>query len=286
MPPSTSRSDRSDSSASMAGCYLDGTCVLFEEQSLREVIDYRGPHGVRLVTNGVLDYRGIWTGMLGAGDASGGAVRHMSEEMDNVAFAGKHVLDIRFDQLPRNSSELFFVLSTPTRADISHFRNLHIVVRDMDNPGHEIATARTQVGENQSRAVVMACVSRDRDSRCWRLQTIGSTSQGNARDYRPVLALLRAIQERRHVKLPQWPYWKQEIPSKEGQQKAILLPRLKNPMTKRSNERLSIHSIGSTGSDFMLPKRWSCQPESEETPEYRSSSSSHSNELGRPFTVR
>ena len=29
---------------------------------LRELVDYRGPHGVRMVTNGVLDYRGVWMG--------------------------------------------------------------------------------------------------------------------------------------------------------------------------------------------------------------------------------
>eukprot|EP00439_Symbiodinium_sp_Y106_P055535 s3836_g7.t1 len=43
-----------DTEEDPTNCYLDTTCVLFEGQALREVVDYRGAHGIRWVTNGVL----------------------------------------------------------------------------------------------------------------------------------------------------------------------------------------------------------------------------------------
>merc|ERR1719188_2942905 len=79
--------------------YLDGCCIAFEEQALREVIDYRGAHGVRLVSGGVLDYFGVWAGHVGIGDATGGAISHLGENVDAAKNVGKHSLDVMFDKL-------------------------------------------------------------------------------------------------------------------------------------------------------------------------------------------
>ena len=71
--------------------------VIFEGKALRELVDYRGAHGVRWVMNGVplstaareeasgelrLDYRGYWVGQIPIGDATGGAVRHTGQSVN------------------------------------------------------------------------------------------------------------------------------------------------------------------------------------------------------------
>merc|ERR1711933_416405 len=76
--------------------FLDAVCVAFARDSLQEVIDYRGAHGVRLVHNGVVDYMGMWLGHLGTSDATNGAVLHVEESMDDYKRTGKHILHIAF----------------------------------------------------------------------------------------------------------------------------------------------------------------------------------------------
>jgi len=184
--------------------HLDGVCVVFEEQSLREVVDYSGPHGVRLVANGVVDYRGVWAGKVGVGDATGGAVCYSGEAIDNAAFSGRNTFLVRFDKIPRNATDLFLALTTPTSFDIAEFSELHVILRDAENPGHEIAAAHIgSVGRGE--AAVLSVISRDSTDH-WNLSAFGCTCLGTARDYRPALLCLRAIQEQRHARMPQWPH--------------------------------------------------------------------------------
>jgi len=224
------------------GKYLDGACVVFEEQALREVVDYRGAHGVRLVCNGVLDYRGVWAGKVGVGDATGGSIWHSGEAMDNAARTGMHSMQVCFDKLPEVTSELFLVLSTSTSHDISEYSDLHVLVRDAENPGHEIACSRVStVGCGE--AIVMSSISRG-PTGVWSLGTHGCTCQGNARDYRPLLLCLRAIQERRHSRAPPWPHQVRPQPGQPALPKVPLLPRLPEsvPQPERRASQASTES--------------------------------------------
>jgi hypothetical protein len=221
----------------MMGNFLDGTCMVFEGQALKEVVDYRGPHGVRLVCNGVVDYHGVWTGKVVFGDSTAGAVRHIGEEMDNVAFVGKHSLLVDLDKLPDQSSDLFFVLSTPTPYDMSQYTTLHFAVRDKENPFHEIASSSVQVCEN-ARAVNMGRLTRaGRGS--WKLDWFGSSSEGNAHNYQPALLCLHAIQSQTHDRKPAWPH---RLGEKMIEDKKPILPRLARPFASKESNREMFYS--------------------------------------------
>eukprot|EP00913_Durusdinium_trenchii_P030777 g28825.t1 len=60
--------------------YLDAALITFAKQSLQEIVDYRGPHGVRIVHNGVVDYNGMWIGPVGTSDAADGAIKYGGAE--------------------------------------------------------------------------------------------------------------------------------------------------------------------------------------------------------------
>lgn len=192
---------------------LDGTCAIFEEQGLREIVDYRGPHGVRIVQAGVLDYGGIWLGNLGVSDASGGAVWNEGESTDDVAHSGSHSLRLRFDKLPKSASDLFVCLSSPTEQDISIFDDVHMVMVDAENPAHEIARCNVVPTEN-SAALVLCCLSSE-EGAPWRLDTFGSRTLGNAIDYRPMIHAMRSMQAERYNRDPQWP---SKSPGQVGQE--------------------------------------------------------------------
>jgi hypothetical protein len=223
--------------------YLDGACMVFEGQGLRELVDYRGPHGVRLVCNGVVDYLGVWTGKIKFGDATAGAVIHAAEEMDNVACAGKHTLQVELDKLPEAASDLYFVMSTPNKHDIACFNTLCVTLRDRENPGHEIASSSMQVTE-RTEAVNMACLSRTIEG-YWSLAYFGSTSEGNAHNYLPMLLCLHSIQAQKdgtNGRAPQWPHrsWEKERGRGFGRP---LLPRL--PKAAASKESTDGSMLGS-----------------------------------------
>lgn len=235
--------------------FLDAACMVFEAQALRDVVDYRGPHGVRIVHNGVLDYSGVWVGKVGIGDATGGAVWHAGETMDNARREGRHSLEVELEKLPKRSTDLYFALSAPINADISRYQDLSIRILDSENQGHELTSI--ELGPvDASEAVVACCMTGDSD-RCWRVSSIGCATQGSARDYRPILLCLRAIQEKKHQRQPEWPHQLPILnnPDTEGRQ-APGPPRLGGPCartTSRTAKSAAYAFKAGHTSDFLVP---------------------------------
>jgi len=186
--------------------FLDATCMVFQQQALRDVVDYRGPHGVRIVHNGVLDYSGVWVGKVGIGDATGGAVWHAGEVMDNAKRIGRHMLEVNLDKMPKLTTDMYCTLSAPTNGDIAKYQDLHVRILDSENQGHELTAV--ELGQTMDvEAVVTSCMSRDTSSAgCWCVSSVGCSTQGSARDYRPILNCLRAIQEKGYERPPAWPH--------------------------------------------------------------------------------
>lgn len=184
---------------------LDGSAVMFQGRALREVVDYRGPHGIRVVHNGVLDYSGVWVGKLNISDASAGSLAHVAEEMDDARQGGMQVLGVKLDRVPTSITELFFVLSAIRRCKVDECRDLRVHIVDAENNGHILATCQSPL-DCRAECAALACLSTSCDGR-WALERLGATRPaGNSRDYRPMLRCLRAIQEKRHPNLPQWPH--------------------------------------------------------------------------------
>jgi hypothetical protein len=157
------------------------------------------------LSNGVLDYSGVWVGRVGIGDATGGAVWHAGETMDNANRCGRHSMEVALDKLPSKSTDLYFTLSAPSNADISRYEDLTIRIVDSENPGHELTTS-IELGEADALEAMVACCMASDGNRGWAVSSIGCTTPGNARDYRPTLLCLRAIQEKKHERGPEWPH--------------------------------------------------------------------------------
>eukprot|EP00927_Polykrikos_kofoidii_P029968 TRINITY_DN25845_c0_g1_i1.p1 TRINITY_DN25845_c0_g1~~TRINITY_DN25845_c0_g1_i1.p1 ORF type:complete len:2159 (-),score=377.22 TRINITY_DN25845_c0_g1_i1:70-6249(-) len=183
--------------------HLDGTIVSYEQQGLRELVDYQGPHGVRIVHNGVVDYAGIWVGHTGIGDAMGGAASHAGSTIDDSRKCGCENLRLRLDIVPRSVSDVFVVLSSPAGHDLATYRWLQMRLLDADNLGHELARSNV-VPPPESTSCLVCCLSRVGNG--WRLDSFGSRIRGSASDYRPMLLCLASVQEARQTNLPQWPH--------------------------------------------------------------------------------
>eukprot|EP00929_Paragymnodinium_shiwhaense_P099702 TRINITY_DN6148_c0_g2_i1.p1 TRINITY_DN6148_c0_g2~~TRINITY_DN6148_c0_g2_i1.p1 ORF type:complete len:2715 (-),score=639.93 TRINITY_DN6148_c0_g2_i1:173-8317(-) len=177
-----------------SGLYLDVTCFIFAGQQLMEVVDYRGPHGVRLCHNGLVDYGGLWIGVTGIGDATNGAVYPGKEGLDNHKREGSAALEVELDGLPAEASDMFFVLSAPVKKDLSKYSFLTVNILDSLDARHKIS--EFQLGTpGQGEAVVMCRVSRDKNGWNWKLGSLLSCCQGTSADYRPIIRLLRKLQK-------------------------------------------------------------------------------------------
>jgi len=106
--PSTSEADHS------SWKFLDACCCAFKKQALQEVVDYRGPHGVRIVHNGVVDCKGIWLGVVGVGDALNGSVSHSQDTMDDAKQVGTRSFTIQINNVPDSVTDLYFVAYVPS----------------------------------------------------------------------------------------------------------------------------------------------------------------------------
>jgi len=228
--------------------FLDCSCIVFERQALRDIVDYRGPHGVHIVHNGVLDYNGVWVGKVGVGDATGGAVWHSGEFLDNYRKCGRRTMDVTLAKIPQKNTEFYFSLSAPISGDISRYKELTVHILDSDNLGHQLARIQIpQVSPDDTGEAIVTCCMFNEGNGCWGVSGVGSASSGSARDYRPILLCLRAIQEKKYYSMP--PQWPHQLPISgdislldSDQQLAELVPpppRLDAPNTKRFGRALS-----------------------------------------------
>ncbi|CAJ1395151.1 unnamed protein product [Effrenium voratum] len=226
--------------------YLDATCVVFEGQALRELVDYRGAHGVRWVMNGVLDYRGYWVGQMPIGDASGGAVHHAGGSMNYAAREGKTSMQVEFQKLPEGVTDVFLVLSSHT-TPMSQFSDITLQVKDVDHPGHRVSDVFELVPsvEKDSALVVCRCSRTGMtmaEEPIWSLEMLSVSAGGHAMDYRPVLQSLYAIQAAtrsgRHI---QWPCKGVSQRRPSIQDKLPRLPTARLPSPAEGEELTFVH---------------------------------------------
>jgi len=175
---------------------VDGTCLAFAGRALQEVIDYRGAHGVRWVQNGIIDQMGLWVGRVGLGDATNGAVKSAGMSFDRTKRQGKFSFKIEVDNLPPNTTDLFFAVSAPMLGDIGKHGHISVALLDDDDHGHEVVVSKLPHTVD-TEAVIMCCISRGGRGSLY-FGSYHSACDGNAMDYRPLIALLRRIQESCH----------------------------------------------------------------------------------------
>eukprot|EP00930_Biecheleria_cincta_P029313 TRINITY_DN20403_c0_g1_i2.p1 TRINITY_DN20403_c0_g1~~TRINITY_DN20403_c0_g1_i2.p1 ORF type:complete len:2461 (-),score=358.89 TRINITY_DN20403_c0_g1_i2:579-7961(-) len=204
--------------------YMDGACAVFEGQALRELVDYRGAHGVRWVSNGVLDYRGLWVGQIPVGDATGGSVQYGEYDIDNAKRKGKTTINVHFDRMPNGVSDFYLILTSHT-VKAKDFSSVTMSVRDQHYLGHEVAALPTQSTTSSSASGFIMCRVHRSSSNplVWSLDMSGSVCSGNATDYRAALELLWTAQAaERQEKALQWPNRTLTNDEKESKERPML----------------------------------------------------------------
>mmetsp|Transcript_87984 Transcript_87984/g.152085 ORF Transcript_87984/g.152085 Transcript_87984/m.152085 type:complete len:528 (+) Transcript_87984:49-1632(+) len=181
--PATSSDGNGEQSAKED--YLDGSCLIYSEESLIDVVDYRGAQSV----NGENVSKASCKWSAGAGQDAG--VLHSGDVMSRDR--GSHAIRVRLSALPAYVTDCFFVLSAYYCRDLSRFVSPSMQLFDAQNPTHLLS--RYSVFDAGSASAVTVC-SLTREGDTWIVQAYSQTSDGTVRDYTPIEVTVAKIQAR------------------------------------------------------------------------------------------
>jgi len=169
--------------------YLDGSCMVYSEERLLDVVDFRGAHSAvadcsdRKPSTATLE----WS----AGKGKAASVLHSGDVMS--AEGGTHVIRVCLTDLPSFATDCFFVISAYNCRNLSLFRSLSMRLFDAESPSHiPLSIFATADAGNASAALVCALT---RKLGIWSVRTFGRACDGTIRDYAPIEAAIAPVQE-------------------------------------------------------------------------------------------
>jgi len=231
--------------------YLDVTVMTFNKQSLQEVIDYRGPHGVRIVHNCVVDYSGIWIGNVSTGDAADGAIEYAGIKLDELPRVGKCGFKVNLDQLPPSTTDLYVLLSSPSGKELSKYSNISAQLVDADQPTHEVCHLLLK-SKPASTGIMFCRISRSTCASCgvghsgsWKLGALRIPHGINCHDLRDVISSIRKLQTQTFGSDDGWPH---KISSMDGNPNELRQTRRLLPLTELRRKTQELQRQDSTGS--------------------------------------
>uniref|UniRef100_A0A6U9KJU0 TerD domain-containing protein n=1 Tax=Zooxanthella nutricula TaxID=1333877 RepID=A0A6U9KJU0_9DINO len=169
--------------------YLDGSCLVYAEDRLLDVVDYRGAQSVQKTRASSATCE--WS----AGRNPNGSVIHSGDVMSRTG--GRHAIYVRLAELPAAVSDCFFTLSAYNCRNLSKFVAPRVLLFDADHDCHLLAEYAVEDAGVAS-AAVMCSLTRDAgDARAWSVVSYGQTCDGTVRDYAPIEASIVPVQARR-----------------------------------------------------------------------------------------
>jgi len=170
--------------------YLDGALITFAGRSLQEIVDYRGPHGVRIVHNGVVDYNGMWVGPVGASDAANGAIKYQGLLLDELPRMGKCLFEVHLDSLPPATTDIYVIVSSPSGRELSKYSNIVVGIVDAWK-SHKVSTCLLK-SKPASQGVIFCRLSKS--SHGWKMGAFRSPTIGGCHNFHPIIESLRNVQ--------------------------------------------------------------------------------------------
>ncbi|XP_035674620.1 uncharacterized protein LOC118414582 [Branchiostoma floridae] len=146
--------------------YLDASCLLFSGTSFIAVIDY-----------GHTFYHG-------------GVIRHSGDVMDDYNRKGHHTINVKLKEIPSNITHMFFTLSAWSSPNISKYPNPSLRFFEASNKNKQLCSDQMNHAAH-SQAIVMCSVSRK--TGVWKIDSLGTLSQGNAMNYDSLKATIRKL---------------------------------------------------------------------------------------------
>lgn len=163
--------------------YLDASCLIFVGEECVRTIDFVQKNALMLAM--LNKHKGIKQKEWG--------VKHSGDRMDDRKRIGHHLIDVSIADIPKEVTNLFFVLSAWNSPTISRYPNPSLCFYEKSNPEANLCST-TFTHASDFSAVVMCSLFRSRNG--WVVYENGQTSTGNAKDYDPIkCSIQKLIQE-------------------------------------------------------------------------------------------
>lgn len=169
--------------------YLDGSCLIYAEERLLDVVDFRGAHSATVGCHGNKTSSASYEWSAGRGKAAG--VLHSGDVMSSEG--GTHVIRLRLADLPACATDCFFATSAYNCRDLSLFRSLDVRLVNAEHPTRPLF--KFSISDVPGRAsCVVVCALRRRLGQ-WEVRSAGRSCDATVRDYTPVEATIAPFQE-------------------------------------------------------------------------------------------
>lgn len=166
--------------------YLDGSCLVYSEDRLLEVVDYRGAQSLQ--KTGASSATGEWS----AGRGPEGSIVHSGDVMSSTG--GRHAILVKLSELPDKVTECFFTLSAYYCRNLSKFIRPQVCFFDVEHQSQLLSDYTVEDAGCASAAVV--CSLKREPGRAWSVIAYGQTCDGTVRDYSPIEASIAPVQAR------------------------------------------------------------------------------------------
>lgn len=179
------------------GCtdYLDGSCMVYNEDQLLDVVDYRGPQSIHKGSSSSASCG--WS----AGKDEEASVKHSGDVMSKKG--GRHAIFVSLDKLSSAITDCYFVLSAYNCRNLSKFESPKVCFFDAEITHHKLAEYSVAGAGVASASVVCSIARGEADS--WAILTYGQTCDGTVRDYSPIEAAIRPVQGKYASFRRRWP---------------------------------------------------------------------------------
>lgn len=167
--------------------YLDGSCLVYAEDRLIDVVDFQGAHSATKSCSSQRASSATFEWSAGAGVAA--TVLHSGDVMS--ADGGTHVIRVCLSDLPPFATDCFFVISAYNCRNLSAFRSLGLRLLDPSRPAQPLSYFSTKDAGHVS-AVVVCSLTRKLNA--WIVRRICRTCDATVRDYSPIEAAIAPVQ--------------------------------------------------------------------------------------------
>lgn len=169
--------------------YLDGSCMVYSEERLLDVVDFRGAHSA--VADSSDHKPSSATLEWSAGKGKAASVLHSGDVMS--AEGGTHVIRACLSDLPGFTTDLFFVISAYNCRNLSLFRSLNMRLFDACTPSSRPLTTFTTSDAGHASAALVCALTRK--SGRWFVRSFMQACDGTIRDYTPIEKTIAPVQE-------------------------------------------------------------------------------------------
>mmetsp|Transcript_51707 Transcript_51707/g.102848 ORF Transcript_51707/g.102848 Transcript_51707/m.102848 type:complete len:287 (+) Transcript_51707:58-918(+) len=168
--------------------YIDGSCLVYSEEHLLDVVDFRGAHSTVPSSDGRKASSATFEWSAGRGKSA--AVLHSGDVMSSDG--GTHVIRVRLSELPASATECFFAISAYNCRNLALFRSLSMRLFDAERPAGMLL--QFSLADACTASAVIVC-SLARRTQAWSVNALSRTCHATVRDYSPVEAVVAPLQD-------------------------------------------------------------------------------------------